>query len=452
MGVFDFFKKNVTTNTTQESAALQLQQRVRQWQTGSWKTDFISDIYNESTLYPHDEMLTARKALMYNAWIAAAVQTLSDFLYGGECKVVSEDEKLAEFLNQYLIDSKLGEMVPLIFTDLISFGNFYTRKIPVKLNGKYGKQKVPFYEYIHQPEKMYHVVDEANFIEEFVLQNIQGDNTTGGVHTITYYGNVKKQIRGQKFKKEEIGYTKMGHSIIPSYGRGALAVLVNDVKIVLEIERAMAVFARFKANPKKLIQLPRADPRSVADFTSNLNNIPDEENPITNLPNVTIHDLSYGGKDASYNGLIDYFKRKLTVALAPEFIIHGENTNRATSKEQRAAFLLRAKSIREGPKKWLEAELNKFLDLFPRMKGEFSVEFGDFDVGEDTETREFTMQAWQSGLMKLKDAQEHLGLPVDDSDMGEFYSHELTSSALPPGLSFGAEEKNKSSEDPEDNS
>lgn len=411
-------------NTTEEE--FNLFQQLKDKMAGGWKSQFLTDIYKERILDPHQEMATARKILLYNAWAQAGVRTLVNFLFSGEVYVESENRATQQFLNSYLEDSNLEELTPQIFEDLIAFGNFYAEPISVKLSrGIYRGESIMHYEHVPHPERIYHVYNRSGDVQHYILETPQQQRVPGAnQHYISYNGQEKRSVYGVKIEKSDLVHCKMGISQIPSYGRGLLATVINDHEVLLEIERAMAIIARYKAVPKKLISVKNDDAgQATQALIDKMNNLGDDENPITNAE-TDVQDLSYAGKDVNFAPITDYLKRKHTVAIAPEFLIHGEDTNRATSKEQREAFLLQAKSIREPARKFIRGELKRALRAYPELNAPFTVNFGDFDVGEETETREFALKAYQMGLLKLGDAQEMLGLERDE-ELGDAYQFEL---------------------------
>jgi hypothetical protein len=422
--------------------------QIKRIHAGGWKSTFISDVYGEKVLYPHQEMSFSRRVYFYNSFVQAAADTLVDFLVGGEVTIKSKNPATQKFLSAYYEDSKLKSLTPEIFRDRIVFGNFYAEKVEVERGGKYQNKQVIMYRHIANPERVYHELDPNGYVIGYVIE-VPAESYTGRefVH-ITYYGDMKTTVKGFRVAKETLIHSQLKKSTIPSYGRGAVATIINDAEVLLELERAMAVMARYKAIPKKLISTPGHNPKESEQLTASLNNLGDNENPVTNLT-VKVDDLSYAGKDLNLQPLVDYLKRKLTVALAPEYIIHGEDTNRATSKEQKSGFYLRAKSARDEVRTFIEQELKNFLLNYPELYAPFTVEFGSFDPYEDETKREEALKAWVAGILTLNEVRKAFSLNADEA-LGNFYSFEVRASE-PTQDSFGTTPSSDAGESDEDN-
>lgn len=402
---------------------------IRQGGFGGWQSQFIRDIYHERVMYPHEEMKAAQKIYLYNGHLQAAVNTYCNFLTGGEGQYVSKNPRLQVFLNRWYRDCNLKALTQYIFQDTVKLGNWYAERFE-----KDGK--VVWYEYIPTPERMYHALDDQGMIEFFVLELPPEQLRDGEFVTIKYYGDNRKAIRGIKLERSKIAYVKMGVNTIPSYGRGKLAGIVNDGKVILEVERAMAVTARYKSIPKKHINFPGAAPKQVENWQLQFNQLEDYENPMTNAPaGMTINDMSYNGKELNFQPMLDYLKRKMTVAVCAEYLIHGEDTNRSTSREQKVGMMLNAKSEREPVKLFLINEARRAIAQLivanPELNGEFDFEFGSFDTGEEDEKKKLALDQFQKGAITHGELREILGYEPDHS-IADFYSFDLKVDNAPP--------------------
>ena len=388
--------------------------------TRGWATRFISDIYRETVMYPHEEMMRAIKSYSYNAYIYAAVETLKDFIIGGEIRIESKDKKTQDFLNKYLKQSELLASFGDIVRDLVITGNAYLERISIA-PGLYK------YKYINTPQRIFIDYDYDKERVKRYIQQVPESFMVKGVnsYTINYYGGQKKTLMGIEIPPEKILHLKIGKSLLPIYGRGAVAVIVNDIEISNEIDRSIAIISRYKAVPKKIISLKNAPPIAVDRFRDDLNNLQDYENPITNQE-IDIKDLSSPVDIAPQ--IVDYIKRKLTVALAPEYIIHGEETNRATAKEQRIGFLLRIKAIRRSIAVMIEKELQGIVERHG-LSNDYKLVFGEFDIGEKDEEINRTLNLWNNGLITLNEARTRIGLKKD-SDYGDYYKWELVTNTV----------------------
>lgn len=412
-------------NSTKEAS--NLHDLMSQRMVGGWRTQFVEDVYNEAVLDPHDEMFRAKKAYLYCSFIEAAVKSLNDLVVGGEIRINAKSDKLTKELNGMFEETDLKDIaMEDMFPDWVKAGNFYAKRV-------YGQKKeIVTYKHFKKPERVYHDLDSKDIIKRFIqeIPHYQpGD--AAQQYSIRYYGNVKKSLYGHEIKPEDMFYSKIGTGTITSYGRGALAHIINDYAILTELERAMAILARYKAIPKKLIQLTNSKNKGDARYlSSQLKQLSDTENPI--IPFETkVDDLSYGGKELNLQPMIDYLKKKITVNLAPSFMIHGEETRYANSKEQRTTIQLRIKAIRAR----LESDLKKELINIAKSKGkkglkqeDFSIEFGEYDLGEGDEERKATINLWNAGLITLGEARQRLGLeemPEEAEDLEDMFSFDV---------------------------
>jgi hypothetical protein len=406
---------------------------------GGFKNKFVSDIYKERTLFPHEEMLITQKAFNYNAYISSAVRTRAQFMTGGRILIESEDKKTADVLNALIKKTAFTNLIQYMGINLINAGNFYAERI-------FKDGQIIFYDYVPAPERMYIEVDDKGFVTRYFQEVPELEEGKNNFETIKYYGDRRKQIKGQSIDKNKIFHLKFGVSEIPQYGRGYTAAVVNDVEILLEIERAIAIIARYKAIPKKLFQLDRENPDTqdgkVAEFYANqLSNMSDLENPF--IPEtLKIDDLSYSGKDVNFEPFVGYLKKKITVALAPSFIMHGDETNYAVSKAQLETFNLTV----QGEREVLETQLKQELKILARTHGyknlaEFEVVFGEYDLGQKEEEINNTQRLFTSNIITLNEARDALGYP-EDKELGDSYSSELNTQGNLFGLgSDESEEK-----------
>jgi hypothetical protein len=425
MAIKEFFKKvwsappttSQPAQVTSESAT-NLLQRIREKVAGGWGAKFVTDIYNEKVLYPHEEMDIAKKAFRYNAWIQAAIVTRRNFLLGGAQEIISQDKATQAWVSDYLRMSGLQSAFARLGEDLPTVGMFYAERI---MDG----QKIVAHEYLPHPERVYHMLDEKGIIQFYVLEVPESYTRTDvQQYSINYYGSMKKAVRGIRIEKSKIFMVKFGVSEIPSYGRGYVASVCNDVKILLELERAMAIYARYKSIPKYFISMLDANGPKDADYLSNqLRNLSDTENPIW-PGDIKLQKMSYDGADMNLQTHLDYLKKKITIALAPSFLMHGDETNYAVSKDQRTSFQLAINTERA----IINEAVKKEVIIAARSQGvalrDFDIQFGDFDLGQEAEKQTYAVSVFNAGLINLDEAREILGFEKD-AQYGLLYSHDL---------------------------
>lgn len=415
-------EKFSSNNETQASEATNLHDRLNNIQGSGWGSTFIKNMFGERILTPHEEMETARKIYFYNSLVEAASDGLRDFAFAGDVWIESDNKSLEIFGANFLRDSGIRENCEQIFSDLINFGNCYLE--PVRLDSKQYKQGITHYLHYPYPERVFHDYDKNGNVTGYIVRVPNEQYTGAQQHTIRYVGDQMKSVRGYKASKDEFEHIKRKVGTIPSYGRGQLATIVNDAEVMLEVERSMGVIVRNKAIPRKIITSENLGSREQLKLKSQLNSVKDTENVLLNIP-VTVHDLSYAGKELNFTPISDHLKRKLTVHIAPEFLIHGENTNRATSKEQREAFMLRVKSMRSVLKDWIHTQVRKAITGYEGLQGTFEVKFGEFDIGEKTESRQLAVDLWVQGLVTLDEARNMLDLEAPDEEIQGAYKWEL---------------------------
>ena len=403
---------------------------------GGFSSKFISDIYNERILYPHEEMEIATKLYKYNSYVNSAVNTRANLMIGGQIKAVAEKEIVEEKINDIIDFIGLKNLSMKIGVDGIKTGNFYAKRI--KLGNKVVK-----YDYIPHSERMYADLDELGKPKRFV-QEKPNSLTKRNMFTITYYDDRPKSVKGIEHKKEDIFHLKLGDSEIDFYGRGPVASVINDGEVLLEIERAIAVFARYKAIPKHVLQLDNDaedmvdDGSKAATYLSNqLSNLSDMEN-IVLAEKLKIDKLSHSGADMGLDGFLNYLKKKITVALAPSFIMHGEETNYAVSQEQRELWLMRIRAERDSIAYQIKEELLDILPDYGITTDEFEISFGDVDLGQAKASIENARSAFQSGVVTLNEAREMMGLP-EDEELGDMYATDIMANSQLMGMTNGSE-------------
>jgi hypothetical protein len=415
----NLFTPKVSENTdTSKESTTNLAHHLKLKGAGGWKSKFISDVYEERILYPHEEMEIAKKGFLYNGHIHAAVTSLAFFALGGELKVSAKNKMTETYLNDQLRATGLKYIaMQFMFPDLVTTGNFYNERI-------YSGKAIVAYSYIPDSDRMYIELDEKGLTLSY-LQRLPDEQITGTHYkTIRYYGDRRKTIKGIPLAKNKVFHTRIGISSIPNYGRGPVCSIINDIEIILEVERAMAVVARYKSIPKKLLQLVKSNgPKDAQEIANALNNIGDDENPIISFE-VKVDDMSYSGKELNFEPILNYLKKKLTVSLAPSYLIHGDETNYAVSKEQRVSLELKIEAMRAVAAEQLKKELRIMAKSQGKTISDFEIEFGTYDLGQNDEDRKAAIEAWNAGIITLDEAREMVSLDPDEEN-GEFYSFEL---------------------------
>ena len=406
----------------------------------STDSKFARDIFTRKRKDMHQEFREAKLAYFNNALVHAAVDKKVNIILGDNREIETLNPVLKKFLeDQYMPKKGFDESVVSAVTDAIATGNGYIEKA-LDPKGKVVRY-IPFF----NAEDMYIDYDfQKDIIKGYVQRVLTGSrekseiNKKARTHTIwTPEGWIT--VHGVYIAKNKIIHLKYKNNVFGVYGRSDVCAALNSIEILEVMERALAVIAKYKAVPKKALvrkadefnDLP-SDPEMI-DISKKLKQMSDFENPL--LPGGwEVLDLSDGGKDIRLEGYIDHLKRTITISMAPEFLIHGESTNRATSKEQKQLYFIEIEADRKPFELIFTKELKAQMELSkrPALQGEFKYTFGNFDILLTEEKESITLTRWNDGLLTLNETRVELGLPpVADVDV---FKWETTQPAAVPGF------------------
>lgn len=439
--IFDFFrKKDVKVSTEQYPDSSAWVRNLLAGGIGGIKDKFMTDIYKEQIMYPHEEMLLAKKAKNNCAWLNSAVQTRANLMLGGKIEAQSKDKKTEEWINAILASTGLKYQAVRMGIDFMWAGNFYCERIYDNSG------KIVYYDYISFPERMYVNLDEKGLIIDYfqeVPESLLGKTDN---KSIRYYGDRRKALRGKVIPKNKLFHMKWGVAEIPCYGRGPVCSTVNDYRVLLEIERALAVIARYKAIPKKLIMLNRGDDinggKTAEYYANQISALSDIDNPV--LPEIAqIADLSYSGKDINFEPIVNYLKRKMTIALVPSFVIHGEETNYAVADSEKEAWSLQIKTDRDAAALLLKKEISLIAKTHGVKLSDYELVFGEVDFGLSQMHMNRAKDLFTSNIITLNEARAMMNLPPRSND-GDYLHGELTAATqlLGPGSVDATENDN----------
>lgn len=398
-------------------------------------SQFISDLFSENILTPHEEMRQAEILYRTNSHVASGVEMLVNVTLGDKFKATSDDTTQqgitsATFHNDFTMRKIKKPFIEAV-EGFWKAGNGYIEILRNKSNQIIG------FRAISNPERMY-VDYTGNFRPScYVLEmprNMRGPNIKD--HTVNYMGEVyKKQVYGIRFELNEILHLKNGVSHLPVYGRSELASCVNDSKILKELERNSAVIARFKSIAKKILSARSVEEGTTIDEESrervkrDIENSADFENLF--LPNVDldVKDLGYAGQHVDNSNMFNYFSRKVTAPLAPSFYMHGDSTPYSVSRDQKNLFFLKIMNKRDIIKEPI-VDLMREMSLARKMSTDIDIEFGNFDFPTKEEKSNMAREQFKDGVITLNEAREILDLePVPESKdggIGDAYYWELT--------------------------
>lgn len=424
---------------------------------GGLSQQFLSDIYSDEILTPHNEMKECVDMYHTNSFIVTGVEALRDILLGREISFVSTDDETQEYFEKWAIDSDFFRYLPEAVENYVKVGNGYMEPLPGERSGLPRKWlPVPRACYIWCVREIH---DHAEMVKG-VTRTKKVERTHYWEEVPNYYRNDDAQrvnvsydrwgTRMYSIRAVDLGYNllhlKWGVGHVPMYGRSPLASSVSDGKVLREIERAMAVIARYKAIPRKVVTV-NPPPNSVQSTVSldriiqYWNGMSDLESPIFKNVDINIQDLSYAGQEPQFQALVDYLKSKITSTLIPSYYIHGDVTRYAVALEQKNEFNLVCESRRKDIGSPIDDFLQWYVEKFNstpddlrmssemglELSGDVHIEFGEFDFPTRRElVSEATLQ-WNSGGMTLNEYREALGLDPVEGDFGDAFKYELTS-------------------------
>jgi len=406
-----FWAKN-KENLVMESANGNLFTHLRNEVAGSMDSKFAKDIFTQTKRSMHDDFVLCKKAYRTNALVHTSVETMTDMLKGDNCYIDSNNDVLKIFVeDHYFYDSGFLEGLNAAIKDAIITGNGYI-EVCYNADGKVSKY-LPFF----ASEDIYIDYDYNSDKVKRYIQRVY--NTQMGKSFVLNTPLGPETIVGNEIPVENFIHIRLGYNTYAPYGRSDVASILDDIRILDVMERAIAVYSKYKAVPKKYLfpeysdseeRLSEEEMKIIAD---KIKNMADFESPIGGVKLSSLDLTASSGEISNLVPFIDYLKRKVTVCMAPEFLIHGQDTNRATSREQKQAYYLRLDSKREP----LEMQISSLLRLAvaelerKELIGELKFHFGEFDIELPQEFENKILNRYKTGLITLAQARQELDLP-----------------------------------------
>jgi len=419
---------------------------------GAFRTGILKpDIFKEKYFDPHIEMRMCIDAYNYNSLYQASINTMTKFIIGNELRVVSEDEATANFLQKKTDALKLKLNMREVIENTVKTGNGY-----LELDWEDG---IPIACYpIFDSSRMYINCDRYGYpliangqenLEEYYLQrvdyNYDGDDAKD--FKVSYFVGQNYQvmpIRAIPIHRDDIIHFKLNSGDTGIYGRSHIASTLNDYEMLNEMERSVAINAKFKAVGKKLIQLGSEDipaqDEEVEAFAQYLENLMREENAIINKP-FKMEDLSYTGTDMNLQYPMEHVRHKITSGIAPEFVLGFEKrTNKATAHIELIAYILSIKTDRDI---FLEPLNERILKPFIKKYGlkPARFEFGELNLEDESGKSNRILAQYDRGLIKKNEAREALGYNLlSEEEGGEKFKE--PSGGMPMGMPFQSQTNN----------
>ncbi len=394
---------------------------------------YAKDIFTSRTLTIHEEKAKCKKAFDDNTFIQTSVNYLVNVLMGDCPGIESPNEVLEDYGDKWLHFSQYRPEAREAITQAVATGDGYLRKI----KGNKGSFK---YVNIENSEDIYIEFDwktqqPIRYIERMYFTVAQAKKLKLKQYSVQTAWGVES-FNGIEYSPDEIIHFRFMRNIWGIYGRSPIAATLNDVDILLSMERAIAVISRYKAVPIKMIMPEVTDEEDIMDdpavdkVKKLLESLQDYESPVVGRKFSALN-LTDGGQALDLSKYLDYFKRKVSSVLSPEFIIHGELVNRSTSQEQAQLFYLAISSIRnyftgtlnESVHEGMNASLKAIGDNITVPKARYKWKWGRYDVELMVDRINRLQKEWNDGTIKLDEYRVELGYPKDD-DFGEAYKWE----------------------------
>ena len=405
------------------------------------------DIYKQVRMTPHEEMERVMDAADVNTIIEAAAQTATNFILGDEVVFKSDDIRSRKLVAEYWKSLRGDLVMEDAVSHAVKTGNGYLEADydPVAYERK--GLLVPSNLYVvPDPSQMYincdaygnptqkkmlnqhgqEVLVDNN--DEYYIQKLEPsarvDNAS--YYNISYYkagilagGQYGLRIFGKPIHRDKLIHFKLGTGKIGLYGRSQFASSLNDNEMLYEMERSIAVLAKYKAVPRKIWSMGSKDMPATADevddFMMYLESLDKEEDVWTNKP-VQATDVSYSGGEINLDYAINHVKRKLIAGVALDFLSGmGQDVNRATASQELIAFILSIYAKRKG---FLYEIQRRIIDPFVKYYGlkPVEVDFAELDFETRSEREARVRQNWTSNMVTLNEMREDMGLPTVDPD------------------------------------
>jgi len=383
----------------------------------------------------------------HNSYVQSAVNTMKDFIKGGEITVESKDAKSKIRAQAFIESLEVDEWIDEVIENCIKTGNAYAEvdwqdaqwKIPYKIYpiadssqiyincDEHGEplkiKKIGQNPFTKEPE-----VRITSNEEEYYIQKI--NETTrhpkGKYYQLSYNLNNQfntERIYGIPINKRKIIHFKLNLGDTGIYARPYIASSLDDNEILKQIERSIAIIAKYKAVPRDILMYgdkdnPATDDE-VNDFIIYLESLEKDESAIVNKP-IQRQSLSWSGQDINLDYMIKHVNKKLIAGIAPDFMMGlGDQVNKATAQISLISYILAIYSKRHLFLKPLE---KIFLKPFLQREGlkPCTLKFGELDFETKSEKTNRVGSLWTQNLITLNRALELLG-ETEIGDKGDVY-------------------------------
>ena len=424
---------------------------------------FDRDIWREKFWYPHEEMSQCVDMYNRNSLAQSAINTMKEFIKGGDIVVKSNDDMSQKRAQQHMDDLGVDSWVDEVIENCIKTGNSYLEidykdaewKEPWKcypiadssriyINcDEFGlpkkEEKIVNDELTGEPKKI-----EVRNEEEFFVQRIDAGfkHEKAKWYDMSYHVGFqfkKFRIYGIPINKRKMIHFKLNIGDTSIYGRSYLASALDDWETLKQIERSIAIIAKYKAVPRDIIMYGDKDNPATDDeldeFIVYLESLEKDESAVVNKP-IKRESLAYAGQDINLDYMINHIRKKIIAGIVPDFMMGlGEHVSKASAQISLISYILAIYSKR---KLFLKPIEDIFLKPFCRKYKleKCWLEFGELDFETRSEKVNRVGAMWVQNLVMFNEARKMLGMS-SIGDIGDVYYLEWQNSLMSGGEGEG---------------
>jgi len=403
------------------------------------------DIYQQRVMTPHQMMEEVDRAYSTNPIFRSAIDTCGDFIYGGDVTYKNEDDMYEIQGNAYIKAIGLNDWALDVIRETVKSANGYVEADYNSITGlpqRFYPQADSSRWYINcdqhcEPLKTKKIVlengeqvyKEVENLDEYYIQRINPGIKYYDAkwYNLSYYLDQQyRQFRiyGIPLHRDKIIHHKLNTGTTGVYGQSYLASAINDNLILQELEKSIAVLAKYKAVPRKIISYGDKDNPATGeeldDFIIYLESLQRDEDPIVNKP-IKADDLSYAGGEINLDYMLTHIRKKLTSGVVPDFLTgFGADVNKATAQVELISYILSIYSKRRCfLRTWEKYIMGPWEEMNGIEAGE--LEFNELDFETKQEKTGRVMQLWTANLLPLNDCLKELGYPKTEEPQDKYY-------------------------------
>lgn len=419
------------------------------------------DIFRENFWYPHEEMTKCVEMYNQNSFTQSAVNTMVSFIKGGNIVVKSKNVQTQKLAQSFLDNLDVDTWIEEVIENTIKTGNGYVEidyedidmKKPYKVYpiadssriyincdelGLPRKKTIMVTDPVTKQQKKKEVRDENEYYIQQIDQGIIMKQAKWFDMSYHVGSRFKKfRIYGIPIDKRKIIHFRLNIGDTGIYGRSYLASSLDDYKILKQIERSIAVIAKYKAVPRDIIQYGDKDNAAtddeLDDFIAYLESLEKDESAVVNKP-IKRDSLAYAGQDINLDYMIQHIKKKLISGLAPEFMMgSGEDVNKASAQITLISYILSIYSKRQLFLKPVMKHILKPYLIANKLEQDTWLEFGELDFETQSEKVNRVGAMWVQNLLTFNEARHMLGHPTIGKK-GDIYYIEWQSAMAGSGI------------------